>query len=248
MKKTLLIFSILLFKVGYSQDVSFDINEDYNNIITKLFEGEMINGKECKWKLNLSEKFQFQVMENDSLYTSIDTVFTCKEIEKVNKFIITSSYSKNESCHSCSPTLSIITLEYDNYANKIRVKDFKKFVTKYGTWGEPGKVSLLQIGENEFSIKVSSNYSGMGMTSTNESIFYNGEKILSYTSYEDNSEATDDNSMIYKYTNSIGVDKNYQITLNKNGTDIDQLTGKKIKVNSISRYNFINGELVKVYN
>ncbi len=73
-----------MFKVGYSQDVSFDINEDYNNIITKLFEGEMINGKECTWKLNLSEKFQFQAMENDSLYTSIVTVFSYKEIEKVN--------------------------------------------------------------------------------------------------------------------------------------------------------------------
>lgn len=246
MKKIILVISILLFNLGYSQDISFGINEDYNNIIKTLFEGELINDKECKWKLNLAEKFQFDTMEKDSLYTSIDTIFTIKEFDKRFKFIITSSYAKNESCHVCSPNLSIIKIEYDDEANKIRVKDFKKFVTKYGTWGEPGKVSLIQIGENEFAIKVTSDYSGMGMTSTSESIFYNGQKILSYTSYEDNSGTTDDNSRIYKYTNSIIVDKNYQITLNKKGTDIDQLTGKAIKVFSNSKYNFVNGELVKV--
>lgn len=247
MKKIILVISILLFNIGNSQDISFAINEDFNNIVKTLFEGELINGNECKWKLNLSEKFQFKTTDSDSLYTTIDTVFTIKEFDKRIKFIITTSNSKYESCHACSPSLGIIKIEYDDEVNKIKVKDFKKFVTKYGSWGEPGEVSLLQIGENEFSIKVTSNYSGMGMTTTSESIFYEGEKILSYNSYEDNSGTTDDNSRIYKYTNSITVDKNYQITLTKKGTDINQLTGKAVKVISSSKYNFINGELVKIY-
>ena len=70
---------------------------------------------------------------------------------------------------------------------------------------------------------------------------------MSYNSYEDNSGTTDDNSRIYKYKNSITVDKNYQITITKKGTDINQLTGKAVKVISSSKYNFINGELVKIY-
>ena len=84
------------------------------------------------------------------------------------------------------------------------------------------------------------------MTTTSESIFYNGEKILSYISYEDNSGTTDDKTRIYKYNTSISIDKNYRITLNKKGTDINEITGKTMNVVSSTQYNFLNGELIKV--
>lgn len=246
MKKKLLPLIILFFNISYSQNISFPINENYSNIVKTLFQADVVNKKEFKWKLNISEKFQFNEFEKDSLFTSIDTTFTFNEYDKKNTFIITSSYAENESCHSCSPSLSIIKIEYNYDENKIMVKDFKKFVTKYGTWGEPGKVSLFKINENEFCIKVSSSYSGMGMTTTSESIFYNGEKILSYISYEDNSGTTDDKTRIYKYNTSISIDKNYRITLNKKGTDINEITGKTMNIVSSTQYNFLNGELIKV--
>ena len=158
MKKKLLPLIILFFNISYSQNISFPINENYNNIVKTLFQADVVNKKEFKWKLNISEKFQFNEFEKDSLFTSIDTTFTFNEYDKKNTFIITSSYAENEYCHACSPSLSIIKIEYNDDENKIIVKDFKKFVTKYGTWGEPGKVSLFKINENEFCIKVTSSY------------------------------------------------------------------------------------------
>jgi hypothetical protein len=246
MKKKLIPLIILFLNICYSQNISFPVNENYNNIVKTLFQADEVNKNVFKWKLNISEKFQFNEFEKDSLFTSIDTIFTFKEYDKKNTFIITSSYAENESCHACSPSLSIIKIEYNDDVNKIIVKDFRKFVTKYGTWGEPGKVSLFKINDNEFCIKVTSSYSGMGMNTSSESIFYNGEKILSYISYEDNSGTTDDKTRIYKYTTSISIDKNYRITLNKKGTDINEITGKTMNVLSSTLYNFINGELIKV--
>ena len=246
MKNTILLLFMVCFNISYSQDFSFPINENYGNIIKTLFQAELVNKNEYKWKLNISDKFQFSEFEKDSLYTSIDTTFTFKENDKKNTFIITSTNGKNQSCHACSPSLSLIKIEYDYDKNKIIVKDFKKFVTKYGTWGEPGKVSLIKISNNEYCIKVISGYSGMGMTAATTYLFYNGEKILSYTSYEDNSGATDDKTRLYKNTTSIAIDKNYRITLNKKGSEINETTGKTINVISSTHYNFLDGELIKV--
>ncbi len=244
--RTLLLLFIILPIISYSQRISFSSNENFNTIITTLYEGELINNKECKWRPNLSEKFQFKPI-NDSLYTSIDTTFTFKRFDIKNTIIITSTYSPNETCHACSPSLGIITLEHDEVNNKIIVVDFQKFVTKYGTWGEPGDVSLLEIGENNFCIKVTSNYSGMGMTGTYESLFYEGKKVLSYTSYEDNSGTTDNLSKIFEYNTSISIDKKKNnLLLTKKGSHLNQSTGKVNKVNSTTSYIFINNEFEKV--
>lgn len=246
MKNTILILTLLSFNLSNSQEFSFPINENYNKIIKTLFEGESVSDNECKWKLNVSDKFQFGAFDKDSLYTVCDTIFKFKVNDNLNTLLITSTYGKNETCHACSPSLGIIQLEKNDEENKLIVKDFRKYITKYGTWGEPGKVSLLKIGENEFCIKVSSSYTGMGVSGDYDSLFYNGEKILTYTSYEDNSGSTDEESRMFNYSTKISIDKSFKITLKKIGTEIDEKTGKKIKVNTISNFILLDGELKKL--
>ena len=237
--------TILLFLINtyFSQTINFKINTSDIEIVSTLFESESINNEECKWKMKISDKYEFQEFENDSLTTSIDTTFNFKIYDETFKYILTSTKIKNKDCHSCAPTLGFIKLKYINQSNEIIVEDFQKNIIKYGSWGNKGELSFLKLSENDFAIKVSSNYSSMGINTINETIILDGKILLSFVSSEDNLEFSDLKSEQYKYTTSLTVDKNYKIILSKKGTEKNQKTGKIIKIDSTKNYYLEDGVL-----
>lgn len=243
MKIVLTSIILILINSYFSQTIKFKINTSDFEIVRTLFESESINNNECNWKMKISDKYEFEEFENDSLTTSIDTTFSFKIYDDTYKYILIKTQSKIKDCHSCAPNLGFIKLKYISESNEIIVEDFHKNIIKYGSWGNKGELSFFKLSENDFAIKVRSNYSSMGINTTNETIILDGKILLSYISYEDNLEFSSTKSEQYKYTTSLTVDKNYKIILSKKGTEKNQKSGKIVTVNSTKNYYLENGIL-----
>jgi hypothetical protein len=107
--------TILLFLINtfFSQTINFKINTSDFEIVRTLFESESINNEECKWKMKISDKYEFQEFENDSLTTSIDTTFNFKIYDETYKYILNyfSSFNLKEAeicLHSIESLISSI--------------------------------------------------------------------------------------------------------------------------------------------
>lgn len=246
MKKIYTIICFTLFLSANAQSKLKIKKNDFNivSVISELFEAKQNNEtKEFKWKPNFAEKLDFGVSSDSYLYTKIDTLLIYGKDKNLGTIVI-STYVKDEngekeSCHACSPSLSLITFRLDENRENIELEYFKKFVCKYGGYGEPAEVSYLQITENDFCIQVSNEWQGQGITIGNKSLYYNGENILNIDSYEDNFGMTDDKNEQISYETIINIDKiNKIITLTKKGTDKSEKTGKKIPINKIDKYRF----------
>lgn len=251
----LILFLLCAFTKIVAQEIIFDEKAAQSEIISKLFEGKWnVTSEECAWKPNISEKFQFGESYNGLLYTKIDTAFNYKTSYTTYFVLIASTYIKEEggryeTCHACSPSLSIIKLAHNNEQKQLRLESFNKFVSKYGSYGLPSDVSLFYIGGDDYCIKVDDVYAGQGETEGYTTLYYEGNNILSFSSYGDNrgTDATEFDP--YEYETSIFVDKEHKkLLLNKKGTDIidSAETSKVVTVNETITYEFKNGIFEKL--
>lgn len=260
MRKILIALYLTLIIISriYAQDISFDANASEQEILTKLFEGRWDNTKkECIWKPNIAEKLQFTESYNGLLYTKIDTVFVYTNSYSKNIIVITTTNVKDqdgeyESCHACAPIMSIIELEYEDYSKKLNLRIFEKFVAKYGSYGEGSDLSLLQLAKDEYCVKVVDSYTSTGITEEITSLYYNGKKILDFTSYNGNMGLTEDESELFGYKTSLFLDKDSKrLFLIKKGTEMiyDDANGKLRNTNETTKYLFDSetGKLEKYY-
>jgi len=251
--KLKLLFILLYITSSYSQEISFSKEDtSIENIISTLFEGSIdTKTLECVWRPNISEKLQFGESYNGMLYTIVDTTFFTQLNNKKQFIIATTTYRKDrnlkkETCHTCAPSLSIITLEYSPEKDKLLVLEFDKFVTQYGGWGEPQDVTIYSISDTSNIVQVNWGSTGQGYTEAGTSFFHNGNLILSILTHEDNEGTTENQSERYEYNTSIIPNiKNNTLTFNKTGTQRIQ-NGKIIKVNETSIYKFIENRLEKI--
>ena len=237
MKNIFTIFSLTIFLSINAQ--TFKISEyDLPKIVSELFDATYNRQtKEFIWKPNYAERIEFGVSTDGNLYTKIDTILTHNKKKDIVT-IATSTYVKDdnnekESCHACSPILSLMSFKIDDARENLQLLYFKKYVGDHGTWGEPAGVEILQFSENDYFVKVSEFQTGQGSGYGSEVLYYNGNEVLRFDSYANSLNAGGDVS----WETSMKVDKiNRIITLTKKGTDISEKTGKKIPVNKITKY------------
>ncbi len=243
MKK--LIFFFLLFGYFYqtnAQEISFTPNTSHYEIITKLFEGRWDSLKqECVWKPNLAEKYDFEELYTDSLYTHLVDIFHYYTKNDLYILFVTSTYSKDNGEYPYnvvySPNMSIILLKYDKSKAKISVEIFKKYVSYFGSRGfTPSDITLIQIGNDEYCIKVV-DYSDVTRQYTEEftTLYYQGNKILRFISH--------DIYDTFEYTTTMTIDKvTKKIMLHKKGTEamynVANNEPKVVAVDEIKTYQF----------
>lgn len=258
MKKIFTIICFAIFLSASSQNTITFKKKDFNivSVISELFEAKHDDvTKEFIWKPNFAEKLEFGVSSDGYLYTKLDTLLVYGKDKSLGT-IVTSTYVKDangekEDCHVCSPSLSLITFKLDETRENLELLYFKKFVTKYGSWGEPAQVGFLQISEDDFCINVSSEWQGQGITIGYQNLYYYGNNILNIDSYEDNFGSTSNKNEQISYETKVSVDKvNKIITLTKKGTEISEKTNKKILINKIEKFRFDEnyGKFIKICN
>lgn len=242
-----LTFIILLHCISTLAQKSMIVNKndfDKTVIVSKLFEAKYNKEtKEFVWKPNYAEKLEFGVSNDGNLYTIIDTLLIYGKNKNIGT-IVTSTYVKDENgkkelCHACAPSLSLITFELDESRENLELSYFKKFVTNYGSFAEPAKISVLQITEEDYCFEVSNEWIGTGGASSWISLYYLGKNILNFESYQDNFALTEDKNEQFSYDTNLSVDiTNKKIILTTIGTIIDQTTNKKININKTENYIF----------
>jgi hypothetical protein len=243
LKIILLLLSQYFCQSIYSQ-LSFPKDTDDRKIVSTLFEGIWREkDSTCQWIPNLSESLQFGSEPKDTLSTKIDTVFNYKG-DRFKKIILTSTYVRNSDCHACQPSLGIIELDLNEETNTYEISQICKFITKYGTWGEaPKKRGLLQLGEDIYCVKITEYSNGMGSEYGLTSLFKDGKKIFSFSSFGTNYDAVEFDYQKYKYSSTILFDKKSNtIEITKKGKEPNN-SGKIVKVNSISTYEY-DGEFL----
>ena len=243
MKNIFTIFSLTIFLSINAQ--TFKISEyDLPKIVSELFDATYNRQtKEFIWKPNYADNLsEFEVSTDGNLYTKIDTLLTHNKAKNIVT-IATSTYVKDqngekESCHACSPMLSLMSFKIDDARENLQLLYFKKYVGKHGTWGEPAWVEILQFSENDYFVKVSEFQTGQGSGYGSEVLYYNGNEVLRFDSLNAGGDVS--------WETSMKVDKiNRIITLTKKGTDISKKTGKVIPVNKITKYK-INDDPVSI--
>jgi hypothetical protein len=242
MKK--LLFFFLLFGYFYqtkAQEISFTPNTSHYKIITKLFEGRWDSLKqECVWKPNLAEKYDFEELNADSLYTHLVDIFHYHIKDDLYILFVTSTYSKDNGEYPTfvySPAMSIILLKHDNDKAKIEVKIFKKYASYFGSRGfTPTNITLVEIGNDVYCVKVI-DYGDVTRQYTEEftTLYYQGNKILRFISH--------DIYDYYEYTTTMTIDKaSKKIILHKKGTEAmfnaSDNEPKIVPVDEIKTYKF----------
>lgn len=208
------------------------------SIISKLFDAKFNEQtKEFIWKPNYAERLQFGVSSDGYLYTKLD-----KYLKYDNNYLTTivaftyvkDENGKHESCHVCSPSLSLITFKLDKEKENVELLYFKKFVSRIGSFGESTNIDILQISEDEYCIKESNEWASQGSSYTYEHLYYNGENILDIDKYGNNSD-----NLNFHYETIISVDKNKKIiTLTKKEVDRNKKTNLKTTIDTIEKYRF----------
>jgi hypothetical protein len=241
---TLFIF-LLTTQIVFSQ-ISFQRNTDEKTIVAKLFETKW-NEKDStfKWMPNVSESVQFNCKPKiDTLFTTIIASFNCKEENVLNKIILTSTNTFNNSCHACQPSLGIIELRLNEETDSLNVTFSNKSVKRFGTWGQaPKDIKLIQIGKDGvMGILIKDGYNGGGIEGESMSIFRNGVEIFDFISYL-NQTAFENDNLNPRFSTSIYYDKkSNKIKITKKGKEANK-AGKIVKVNSISTYEY-DGKLL----
>ena len=192
MKNIFTIFSLTIFLSINAQ--TFKISEyDLPKIVSELFDATYNRQtKEFIWKPNYADNLsEFDVSTDGNLYTKIDTLLTHNKAKNIVT-IATSTYVKDqngeiESCHACSPMLSLMSFKIDDARENLQLLYFKKYVGQHGTWGEPAWVEILQFSENDYFVKVSEFQTGQGTSAGNEVLYYNGNEVLRFDSSNDDS-------------------------------------------------------------
>ena len=139
-----------------------------------------------------------------------------------------------ESCHICSPSLSLITFKLDEGKENVELLYFKKFVSRIGSFGESTDVDILQISQDEYCVKESNEWVGQGSSYTYEHLYYYGEEILDIDTYGDNQD-----NLFNHYETIVSVDKiNKIITLTKKEAGRNKKTNQKTTINTIEKYKF----------
>ena len=248
-----IIILLSFFSINAQNTISFKKSDfDLPSVISELFEAKYnTQTKEFIWKPNYSEKLEFGVSSDGYLYTKIDTILKYG-VDKNIGTIVTNTYVKDEngkyeSCHACSPSLSLITFKLDDERENLELSYFKKFVSKFGSFGESASVSVLQISEDDYCIKTSNEWVGQGSSYSYEHLYYEGENILNIDSYGERTEEPNK----FHFITTIGVDKiNKIITLTKKESSISKKTKQKITINNIEKYKFddYNYRCIKICN
>ena len=241
--KTLLTIIILFFYVSLSAQDKINFKKADSelllpSIISKLFDATFDEqANEFVWKPNYSEKLKFGVSKDGNLYTKL--VKYLKYNDNLFTTIVAYTYVKDENgkcetCHVCSPSLSLITFKLDENKENVELLYFKKFVSRIGSFGEPTDVDVLQISENDYCIVESNEWIGQGSSYIYEHLYYEGENVLDIDKYGDN---TDD--LKFHYETIISVDKkNSTITLTKKELDKTKKTNQKATSDIIEKYKF----------
>jgi len=235
--------------------------EASHEILPILFDGSWnMEFMGCIWKPNFAEALEFGVSPGTLLSTTIDTVFSFGsspdqlDLSSNQAMIVavTKVMDDSDDCHGCSVALSLIGLEFVSSLQSYQVVYFNKFTGRFGAWGELGEVSVIQIGNQDYCLKVVDGFSNMGHTIENVFLFLNGNRLLSYTSYESNGAAVPDESQVFEYNTAMSVDIDKgEIVLSKTGSELVQYQAEKFRVKPVNEkvtYKLTDGEFEKVCN
>ena len=241
MKKIFIIITLFFcVSINAQDDIKFKKTEADSvlpSIISKLFDAKFNKQtQEFIWKPNYAERLQFGVSSDGYLYTRLDKYLKYNNNNYTT--IVAFTYVKDEngkyeSCHACSPSLSLITFKLDEEEN-VELLYFKKFVSRIGSFGESTDIDILQISEDEYCIKESNEWVGQGSSYVYEHLYYEGEKVLDIDKYRDN----EDNLNLH-FETTVSVDKiNKIISLTKKEVGKNKKTNQKITINTIDKYRF----------
>jgi len=217
---------------------------DPKTVIAHCFDAKYNkDNDEWVWQPNFAEKLDFGVSADGNLYTTLDTIlyYTPKHEQFA---MVLYTYTKDEkgqkdAAHISAPALGIIGFNLNPTTGNYDLTYCKKFEASVGGYGEGGQVSLLQVGDDAYAVKVDWGYTGQGITTTYATLYLEGEGVLSYTSGEDNGGWTDNEAERYAYDTQLKVDKAKKtITLIRTGTEINEKTNKKVPVHQTTSYQY----------
>ncbi len=258
MKRLLLSTGFLcLFGAAFSQSnalETFDL-QDTQHLLGTFFDSRFFDSNgDVLWKpVNFADAVEANLSDDGYLHTSLDTVlyFGTYGIHHAVVVFATFEYVKGKvsDCHACSAQLSVAVFDEASISGKWQVQQFSKHLTTLGSFGDNGKVGLVQFGENQWAMSLDMAWTGQGIYS--EYVEFRNvddlEKVFNYVVHEDNSGVWgDSNERTYSFDKTIHFLSNNET---KSGWwDFDLVTrgtrageeddGKSIPDNIVEHYVF----------
>jgi len=241
--KIFLIFLMLgIFHSVYAQ-ISFPLESTDEEIMAYLLNGKWNDKKQCLWKPTNFEDIVFNGADSSTSF--LTEKFTYLKGKSQYKLLVMRTCISALPCDDYDVSImGMIELEIEE--DKQTVVQFRKFIDYIGdNKSNPSEITLLKISEYDFLIQVDTYYPNKGFGDLTTS-FYSNEKVLSFTSSEDNFGYTGVPSEQYDYQTEISVDKGI-LYLHKKGTVWNNWKERKIiKVDEKRAYKFKNGRLERL--
>lgn len=250
--KTIITFAfvILLCKVYAQQSQqTFSVNVSKNDILKYFLSGEEdAETGYIKWKPSRSDIYEFNGILGDGfLYSRVDSFFTSTDESSESLLVFhTISMVQDEgkkttanSCHVCGVNMGYIA--FTKEADSLYPVRFKKNFATHGSFGAVSyKLHHINFGDGYDLIRVDDAYNGMGTESVASVFYYNGEKILSMVSSENNSGNKEKNQKgYYEFSTHFSFNKeNHTLSAAQTGFTIDEKTGKRVLTKKIKTWKF----------
>lgn len=241
---------LLLCKI-YAQPspATFSVNGNKNDILKYFLNGEDdTETGYIKWKPSRSDIYEFNGNLGDGfLYSKVDSLFSSTDEASESLLIFhTISMVEDEgkkisanNCHVCGVNMGYIAFTKD--ADSLYPVRFKKNFATHGSFGAVSyKLHHIDFGDGYQLIRVDDAYNGMGTESVATVFYYNGEKILSMVSSENNSGNREKNQKgYYEFTTHFSFNKeNHTISAIQTGFSIDEKTGKRVPTKKTKTWKF----------
>lgn len=181
-------------------------------------------------------------------YTNIVFIKDFKQNNKNKRIVVTQSKDDTYSCHICAPLVGVALLENNN--KKWEVVTKHEFIDKFGTWGNVMPPTFVKIGSDNYALRFTEPYMGMGVTSE-RTYFIAQVKDTFKTilrvddSYEDNFGTCGKEVHIecYKFNAEIKFSENtkeafYPVTITRSGKRFNNKS-KIEKFKEIKKYKFL---------
>ena len=219
--------------------------------------GEIIYQKQkhCVWKPELAdfgsfdeERAKYLREYAPTLATKVDTVMSFKQNGINNTILATGSYfiSENndiESSHVASVLTGIIRLQSTD-GKSMKLVSNQKIMTESGAWGKPGRISILQIDDENIFYKMESSDMHQGVVNSLTDIYsLDGNLLIGYEDY-DSSAMNDENYDTHETKMEIDQVGKIVKLISSNKT---YKKGKVIKNSkSIKTYQYGNGTITEM--
>ena len=168
----LLLITLLITPVLSAQESFLQLESlEPEQVMTALFESERYSPEMgVAWVPDLEERATFVVSDDGYCHTKLDTVITYTingySGEETYALVVFATYAYYDgepiTCHACAPEMG--AAQFVRTGEGWELERFRKFLGRFGGWGDPGDAALVHLGQAQVALEIASGFTGQGYT------------------------------------------------------------------------------------